>query len=383
MSRRAKGEGSLFKDSEGRWVGMADAGVNPKTGKRRRVKVTARRLKGSKYESKSVVQSRLAARIAELEGAGPSAPATVGELVGLWRELAAPKRNGASTLEGIDALITKHILPVFDHARVAAVTPDDVEAFLSDRAYLSKSMQSKIKRILAQSFDFGIRRRYVNWNPARVAELPANLNPPRKGRALTVKESQRLLNVAESHRNGAWVTVAMTLGLRTQEATALSWDYVDLDRGRLEVVQAFTWTKNGARLKDPKTAGSKRTLDMPPVTIEALARHRTQQAEERLLMGWPAEWKTLVFVSSVGTPLHPSNLRRWLAGLADEAGIEGRVVPRDLRTTAGSLLSHDGVALERIADLLGHRDIRTLQAHYRRPVAPSVDTAAGYWQKQG
>jgi hypothetical protein len=43
-------------------------------------------------------------------------------------------------------------------------------------------------------------------------------------------------------------------------------------------------------------------------------------------------------------------------------------------------LSHDGIALERIADLLGHRDIRTLQAHYRRPVAPSVDTATDYWK---
>jgi hypothetical protein len=51
-----------------------------------------------------------------------------------------------------------------------------------------------------------------------------------------------------------------------------------------------------------------------------------------------------------------------------------------MRTTAGSLLSHDGIALERIADLLGHRDIRTLQAHYRRPVAPSVDTATDYWK---
>ena len=95
---------------------------------------------------------------------------------------------------------------------------------------------------------------------------------------------------------------------------------------------------------------------------------------------WPKQWANLVFVSSVGTPLHPSNLRRWVSQLASEAGIKGTVTPRSMRTTAGSLLSHDGIALERIADLLGHRDIRTLQLHYRRPVAPSVDTATDYWK---
>ena len=377
MTRRAPGEGSLYRDSDGRWIGMASAGVNPKTGGRRRVKIT-----GKSGESKASVSKRLKGRITDLEAAGPGAPETVGKLVAQWRALAAPKRNSPSTLEGIDALIGKHIEPVLGNAKIGAVTPDDVEAFLAARDYLSKSMMAKIKRILSQSWDFAMRRRYATWNPARIAELPARLALPRDGRALTSSEAQALLNVADKTRNGAWITVAMTLGLRVQEATGLAWDYIDFDRGTIQVVQAFSWTKAGPQLKGPKTATSKRTLDMPPVTIDALRRHRAAQNEERMLMGdrWPDQWSDLVFVSSVGTPLHPSNLRRWLSNLAEEAGIEGSVTPRDMRTTAGSLLSHDGIALERIADLLGHRDIRTLQAHYRRPVAPSVDTATGYWR---
>jgi len=377
MTRRAQGEGSLYRDADGRWIGLASAGINPKTGKRRRVKIT-----GRDGESKASVSRRLATRIAELEAAGPSGPETVGELVAQWRAIAAPKRNSPSTLEGIDALIRKHIAPVFDNVKIAAVTPDDVEAFLAARDYLSKSMMTKIKRILSQSWDFAMRRRYATWNPARIAEIPTGLHPQRDGRALTVSEAQALLNVADHHRNGAWVTVAMTLGLRVQEASALSWDNIDLKRGTLEVVQAFSWTSDGPRLKEPKTAKSKRRVDMPPITIDALTRHRAVWNEERLVMGdqWPKKWTDVVFVSSVGTPLHPSNLRRWLSQLAEEAGIEGTVTPRSMRTTAGSLLSHDGIALERIADLLGHRDIRTLQAHYRRPVAPSVDTATDYWK---
>jgi integrase len=377
MSRRAPGEGTLYQDGDGRWYGQASASINPKTGNRRRVKIT-----GKPGESKASVARRLRDRIAELEASDSSGPETVGELVVLWRQLSAPKRNSPSTLEGIDALIRKHIKPVFDKVKIAAVTPDDIESFLAARDYLSKSMMTKTKRILSQAFDFAVRRRYATWNPARVAEIPPGLKRDREQRSLTVAEARALLNVADHHRNGAFITVSMTLGLRVQEASALSWDNIDFDRGTLQVVQALTWTSDGPRLKDPKTPRSKRTVDMPPITIRALKRHKAQLDEERLLLKhkWPKKWESLVFVSSVGTPLHPSNLRRWLSQLALEAGIEGTVTPRNMRTTAGSLLSHEGIALERIADLLGHQDIRTLQLHYRRPVAPSVDTATDYWK---
>lgn len=51
MSRRANGEGSLYFDADRRrWVGQVDAGINPKTGNRRRVKVT-----GKPGESKTSV----------------------------------------------------------------------------------------------------------------------------------------------------------------------------------------------------------------------------------------------------------------------------------------------------------------------------------------
>ncbi len=325
---------------------------------------------------------RLRDRIAELEGAGPSAPETVSELVGVWRRLAAPKRLSPTTLEMTDALTSKHIDPVFQNVKVATLTPEDVEGFLAARSDLSKSTLTKLKRILSQSFDFAVRRRWASWNPASIAEMPPNVAPEKPGRALTRDEAQRLLNVAEKTRNGAWVVVAMTMGLRPGEVSGLTWQALDLDAGVLDVFQSLSRTKDGPRLKEPKTATSTRRLEMPPRTVEALRQHRAAVSEERLLMGdqWPREWADLVFVTSDGTPLNGSNLRRWLRQLTEAAGIDGRVTPKDLRTTAGSLLSHDGgLPLERVADLLGHKDTRTLQAHYRRPVAPSVDTAAEYW----
>src|SRR5690606_31259295 len=121
----------------------------------------------------------------------------------------------------------------------------------------------------------------------------------------------------------------------------------------------LSWTAGRPRLKDTKT-GDSRTLRLPAPAQDALRRHRIASNEERLLMGdrWPLEWSNLVFVTTNGTPLDPSNVRRLVARLAKDAGIEGTVTPYDLRHSATSLLAAAGHSADSLADLLGHRDTR-------------------------
>jgi integrase len=377
MSRRANGEGSIYFDAQrGRWVGAIDAGINPKTGKRRRVKVV-----GSEGESRSSVAARLRARVTELETSSPNSPETIGELVESWFGRAAPKRKSETTLAMTESLIRNHIDPVLGDVRLSAVTAEDIEAFLDARTGShSKSTLDKLKTILAQAFDFGIRRRHVNWNPARVAELPIEAEPTREGRALTLNEARALLNVASRHRLGAWVTVAMTLGLRPGEVSGLTWESVDFDEQTLAVYQSLGWPGGKPRLKFTKSKRS-RTLELPAITLQALRDHRKTSAEELLLLGdrWPKKWGSLVFVSENGTPLNPSNLRRLIRRFAEDAGIEGPLTPYDLRHTATSLISAAGLSAERLADLLGHKDTRMVFQHYRHPVTSSVSVAAEYW----
>lgn len=375
--RRANGEGSVFFDSQrGRWVGAVDAGVNPKTGKRRRAKVV-----GSEGESKSSVAARLRARITELEMSSPTSPDTVGQLVEAWLTRAAPKRKSQTTMAMTDSLIRNHIDPVLGHLRLSAVTVEDVEAFLDARGEThSKSTLVKLRSILAQAFDFGIRRRHVNWNPARVAELPSEAEATREGRALSGTEARALLNVSSEHRLGAWVTVAMTLGLRPGEVSGLTWEAIDFDGGTMTVHRALGWPGGKPVIKPTKSKRS-RTLELPAITLDALREHRKRSAEERLMMGdlWPAKWGSLVFVSENGTPINPSNLRRLIRRFAQDANIEGALNPYDLRHTATSLISAAGLSAERLADLLGHKDTRMVFGHYRHPVTSSISVAAEYW----
>ncbi len=280
-----------------------------------------------------------------------------------------------------ETLVEIHILPRFGSMKVATLTVEDVEAWLDALLEdLARTTVAKIKGQFAMAFDFGVRRRHVSWNPARLAELPPSTETPREGRALTGPEARALLNVSDHHRLGGWITVALTMGLRPGEVSGLTWESLDLDHGVMVVHQAMTWLKEVPTLKSSTKTGRVRTLDIPPSALEALRRHRKSQAEERLLMGdrWPLRWSDLVFITTSGTPISPSNMRRTVANLVEEAGIEGKVTPYDLRHSATSLLSAAGVAPELLADLLGHVDTRMVFRHYRHPVTPTISVAADH-----
>ena len=117
----------------------------------------------------------------------------------------------------------------------------------------------------------------------------------------------------------------------------MTWPAVDLEAGRVIIHQSLAWVSYQPVLKVPKT-GRTRTLDLPPRTVEALQRQRKAQVEERLLMGdrWPLKWQDLVFVTTNGTPMGPTNVRHVVQRLATEAGIDGVFTPYDLRHTATS-----------------------------------------------
>jgi integrase len=165
--------------------------------------------------------------------------------------------------------------------------------------------------------------------------------------------------------------VQLTCGLRPGEAAGLSWGDVDFDKRRLVVRRAVRLERRRPVIVETlKTSKSRRTVDLPAVTVAALKRHRTLQKAERLAA---REWadETLVFSTGAGMPLDPANMRRELTKVTDEAGL-GKLTPNELRHSCASLLSDSGVSLERISDALGHTNTRMLENVYRHAVGESA-----------
>jgi integrase len=116
------------------------------------------------------------------------------------------------------------------------------------------------------------------------------------------------------------------------------------------------------QLREPKTPKSRRTVTLPPVTVEALRAHRTRQLEERIAAGQPTA-EGLVFVRADGRPYHGSKLTTLLYPVLDRLGLP-KVSVHDLRHTASTILFDAGVDLEDVAKMLGHTDSRMLRERY-------------------
>lgn len=377
-ARRGAGEGSIFYEADrDRWVGLVTLPPDG-SGKRRRAKVVG--------ATKTEARNKLKVLVKNADEGLPSGHGglTVAKYLDeQWLAIALPAQprvHSKNTLDLHRWAATK-IKPVIGAKTLRALTPEDVDRLLARLADdgLSKRSVGTVRTCLVTALKWAARRGLVSRNVAELSVMPTHARAQRGGRSLTLDQAHTLLEAAAGDRLGALVTVGVMLGLRPGELAGLRWCDVDLDAGVLNVEQARKRERDDEGHEvlffgAPKTAKSRRSIDLPAPTIASLRAHRRLQNAERLKAG--ARWVDLdlVFASTIGTPVNPSNLRRDMGELTERAGI-GRWNPKELRHSAGSLLSAAGVPLERIADLLGHTDTRMLERVYRHPVTKTVDAA--------
>jgi integrase len=372
-TRRGKGDGGVYYDeTAGLWTGRIELPAGP-DGRRRQRKVRAK--------TKTAVAKKLRElRLAEGHGLDVSGkPPAVAELAESWLAKVAAVRKAPSTYARIERLVQREVIPAIGSHPIDKLRPEDVEAWLTREAVSGKAKRTLegYRLTLGEILGWAEKRRLVNWNVARLAELPRDAKPPREKRSLTADEAERLLAALEDDRMGPYFATILLLGLRPGEADGLKWDAIDFDSGTVVIGAALQRGEGGRPLAiGPTKSKQTRVLRMPARVIEALRRQRVRQAEERLRAGaaWSDDWPNLVFTSEVGTPTHPSNVRREFARITQRAGVPS-ITPYELRHSAASLLVAAGVAPFEAADFLGHADLRMLERHYRHRLNPVV--AAG------
>ena len=121
---------------------------------------------------------------------------------------------------------------------------------------------------------------------------------------------------------------------------------VDLERGTVTVAEQLLEVNGAFSLGPPKSAAGRRTVTLPAVVVEALAKHLARYTAKSP--------EAFVFLSSQGTHLRRSNFNRrvWQPAVK-AAGVEGLRV-HDLRHTAGTLATAAGGSLREVMDRLGH-----------------------------
>src|SRR5829696_2968105 len=183
--RRGRGDGALFQDARGRWIGRVVV-----DGKRHAV--VAR--------TKTEANTKLKKLRSDADTGLPVTPGdlTVAALLSQWAAKHLPNRKlEASTIAahraGVSAMTT-----ALGRRKVRTLTRTMVEAGLEQLAAkgLARATIAKYRTTLAMSLDWAERRGLVARNVARLAEMPLDARPANVAPTLTVDEARALLAAA-------------------------------------------------------------------------------------------------------------------------------------------------------------------------------------------
>ena len=337
-----KGEGSVYKRSDGRIVGEYEDA----NGKRRYVS----------GKTKAEVRKKLRKLLADRdEGiAYDSENLTVGGYLDRWLE-AVKGSVRERTWQRHEQVVRVHLKPTIGSVKLDRLNALQVQSMY--RQKLDSGLSARTVGIIHATLHKALKQA-VRWSlvPRNVAEAVTPPRPDRREIApLTGEQTRALLNAARGDKLEALYVLAVTTGMRQGELLGLQWKDVDLEGGTLKVNRSVY---EGV-VSSPKTRAGRRTIRLSKLAIAALKRHRIDAATLRL-----SEW---VFTSANGTPIGHQNLRnRSWKPLLRRAGLPDSVRFHDLRHTAASLMLGQNVPLPVVSYVLGHANpniTATIYAH--------------------
>lgn len=286
-------------------------------------------------------------------------------------------------------LAESNLIPFIGAKKLKELTADNVEDWLENRApHLTTRTMQAIHSILRRAIRRAQARDKVMRNVATLVDTPEGKKDGRPSKALTLDQSMTVLEHAKSDPLHAYVVLSLMTGVRTEEARALRWSHVvawspTAGEWRPVTETGFTREKYAVYVwrsvredGDTKTEKSRRTLEIPDDVARALKEHHAHQAKQRLQAGKAWQDNDLVFCTSVGTALDAANVRRSFRRITKAAGLGENWTPRELRHSFVSIMSDNGVTIEQIADLVGHRTTIVTQKVYRHQLKPVISTGA-------
>jgi integrase len=299
---------------------------------------------------------------------------------------------GAGTLRMYESYARCFVYPALGKVRLCDLKPAHLEE--AKRAWARRRrkgaekapiVSSKSVRhawaVLAVALNRAKKQQIIPFNPCEYVDAPRVER--REMKALGAEAAGRYIQAFSNDAAiGAAIVLAIGSGLRRGELLALRWSDVDLDAAtlrvnrsveRITVVDGHDKRTPELRFKEPKTAGSRRSIPLPKFAIDRLRQHRREQKDRFETLGI---WRTndsLVF-DNAGEPWNPNTFGTEFARRARRMELPP-VRLHDLRHSYASLMLESGVDLKTVSTALGHSSIRITADTYAH-VTPAMQQSA-------
>ncbi len=255
--------------------------------------------------------------------------------------------------------------------RLADLTADVLEGYLRTLKERGRSARSvNFARQIAVAFmSWCAKTGKAESNPLKaVPKLDESEDRRRIRRPLTDDELARLVAVADERGRKLWYLAAALAGLRRGDLIALTWGDIDLDgrsititggkaKGRTDVIPMHVQLADElAALHDER---------QPEPTDRVFPTEVTNATRIRdFLRAGLAHWETVTDDKGEPVMIGKGKRRRPLTRIVCEDA-DGRAVDlHALRTTLGTQLARQGVAVQLAQRIMRHASYKTTQKHY-------------------
>lgn len=352
MSKRANGEGTIYKRPDGRWRGRISLG-NDESGKRIQKTVYGR------SQSEVVEKLEEVKRQSKLNKRILTDKDSVAAYMQRWLDNDIAVNREDNTYRDYEIANRMFITPHIGAVKLAKL---DGERLLAWQAELKKKGMSNNQRLrsiktLRAALNKAVKLRVITFNPCNVLDLPRV--DKREVIPLEAAQCHKLFAECKSHRIADVITLAAMTGLRKGELFACEWSDFDFDSATLTVRRALQEIKGKLKVKVTKSQSSRRVVTLDPLAMTAiLSRLEKARAE-----GFTPEEVPTCFTDTRGGYLRNSNFDRkvWYP-IRKAVGISIRF--HDLRHTQASLMLHAGASMKVVQERLGHSSYTTTANTY-------------------
>lgn len=362
-SRRARGEGSVYRRTDGLWV--AQYAVDD--GRRRYVY----------SHTRSGAVDALRARQPDSGGGIRS-----GDWFEHWLDTCIRPSVRQRTYVAYRGEIHRHIIPALGGIPLRELDTAALQQFLNNMLSsredgrpggYARSTVSHIRTRLISSLGTAVDRGLIAKNPARGLRMPP---PERAEKTVFTPTQQRQFEQAvrrtlDAHPNNTALLLMLSTGLRAGETLGLRLCDIDFDARSLSVrrtVGRVSIPGEGCApfaVGEPKTRLSRRTLPLTDRLIDELREfiHRRDALIKSREQSWrrradfDPRWidEGALFITTRGGLMDAPNLRRTLAAI-EQAEELPHVGLHGLRHTFATRWVENGLDIKSLSELLGHSD---------------------------
>jgi integrase len=239
---------------------------------------------------------------------------------------------------------------------LSELTHHHIQRYYTEKSKrLSGNSLRKHHAVINQTLKKALRNDLIAINPADKVTLPKI--EKFTGKFLSVEQGNALLDAAKGTLIESAVILGMMYGLRRSEIAGLKWSAVSFENDTLAVRHTRVQHKLEVAKDRTKNQSSNRVLYLNKEVKSYLLKLRSQQAEDKLLLGRAYQDTEYICRWPDGRAMTCDYLTKAFKKLLAKNGLPN-IRLHDLRHSCASYMLKMGCSMKEVADWLGHSDIK-------------------------